>query len=168
SMRYIPNTEADKAEMLAAIGVSSVDELFRTIPEDLRLGRALEVPRGLAEADLLAHLRALAAKNVASSDAVSFLGGGVYRHTVPTAVSQLLLRGELYTAYTPYQPEIAQGTLQSIFEFQTMVSELIGADVVNASLYDGSTAVAEAALMALRLAPKARARVLVSEAIHPE
>jgi len=167
-MRYIPHTDEDRAFMLDAIGVESVDALFETIPGALQLGRALAVPAALGEADLLKHLGGLARQNVAMSDAVSFLGGGVYRHYIPSSVSQLLLRGELYTAYTPYQPEISQGTLQIIFEFQTMVAELLGIDVVNASLYDGSTSVAEAALMGMRLAPRRPSRVLVSRAIHPE
>lgn len=167
-MRYIPHTEADRAFMLEVIGVDSVDALFATIPAELQLGRPLEVPSGLAESDLLEHLGELADKNVTAKHAVSFLGAGVYRHYVPSAIGQLLLRGELYTAYTPYQPEIAQGTLQIIFEFQTMVSELLGTPVVNASLYDGSTAVAEAALMGLRLARKKAPRVAISRAVHPE
>ncbi len=166
-MRYIPHTDADVRDMLAAIGVPSVDSLFETIPASLQLGRPLEVPSAMAEPDLRAHLRDLADKNVAMSRAVSFLGGGVYRHYAPVAVSQLLLRGEIYTAYTPYQPEIAQGTLQIIFEFQTLVSELLGAEVVNASMYDGSTAQAEAALMAIRVSGKSQ-RILLSKALHPE
>lgn len=166
-MRYIPHTDIDVRDMLAAIGVPSVDALFETIPASLQLGRALDVPSAMAEPDLRAHLRELADRNVAMSRAVSFLGGGVYRHYAPVAVSQLLLRGEIYTAYTPYQPEIAQGTLQIIFEFQTLVSELLGAEVVNASMYDGSTAMAEAALMAIRVSGKSQ-RILMSRALHPE
>ena len=167
-MRYIPHTDADRAFMLEAIGVASVDELFASIPDALQLHRPLEVPAGLGEADLLDHLQELADKNRVGARTPSFLGAGVYRHYVPSAISQLLLRGEIYTAYTPYQPEIAQGTLQVMFEFQTMVSELVGMDVVNASLYDGSTAMAEAALMALRLAKKKKDRVAVSGTLHPE
>jgi len=166
-MRYIPHTEADVRSMLATIGVPTVDALFDSIPTSLQLGRPLEVPSAMAEPDLRAHMRDLAERNVAMSRAVSFLGGGVYRHYAPVAVSQLLLRGEIYTAYTPYQPEIAQGTLQIIFEFQTLVSELIGAEVVNASMYDGSTALAEAALMAMRVSNKSQ-RVLLSRALHPQ
>lgn len=166
-MRYIPHTEADVRSMLATIGVPTVDALFDSIPASLQLGRPLEVPSAMAEPDLRAHMRDLADRNVAMSRAVSFLGGGVYRHYAPVAVSQLLLRGEIYTAYTPYQPEIAQGTLQIIFEFQTLVSELIGAEVVNASMYDGSTALAEAALMAMRVSGKSQ-RILLSRALHPQ
>ena len=167
-MRYIPHTDADRAFMLSAIGVASVDELFTSVPRELQLGRPLEIPSGLGEADLLEHLGELAERNTVGAKTPSFLGAGVYRHYVPAAIGQLLLRGEFYTAYTPYQPEISQGTLQIMFEFQTMVSELLGIDVVNASLYDGSTAMAEAALMGLRLAKKKAPRVVVSQALHPE
>ncbi|PKN59062.1 MAG: aminomethyl-transferring glycine dehydrogenase [Deltaproteobacteria bacterium HGW-Deltaproteobacteria-14] len=167
-MRYIPHTDADRAFMLDAIGVASVDELFATVPASLQLRRALEVPSELGEADLLEHMQELADRNRVGSRTPTFLGAGVYRHYVPSAISQLLLRGELYTAYTPYQPEISQGTLQIMFEFQTMISELLGMAVVNASLYDGSTAMAEAALMGLRLAKKKAPVVVVSQALHPE
>ena len=168
-MRYIPHTADDKAKMLEAIGVASIDELFRAIPADLQLGRPLALPSGMAESDLRAHLRTLAEQNVAMGRAaLHFLGAGTYRHYIPCAVSQLLLRGELYTAYTPYQPEIAQGTLQIIFEFQTMVSELLGIEVVNASMYDGATALAEAALMALRCQRNKPARIIVAKTIHPQ
>jgi len=167
-MRYIPHTEADRAFMLDAVGVESVDALFASVPAELQLGRALEVPSGMGEADLLDHMQEIAGKNTTGARSPSFLGAGVYRHYVPSAISQLLLRGELYTAYTPYQPEISQGTLQIMFEFQTMISELLAMDVVNASLYDGSTAMAEAALMGLRLAKKKAPVVAVSGALHPE
>ncbi len=167
-MRYIPHTDADRAFMLEAIGAERVEDLFATIPADLRLPDGVDIPAGLPEADLVDHLEALAADNRTGKEVLSFLGGGVYRHYVPTALSQLLLRGELYTAYTPYQPEISQGTLQIIFEFQTMISELLGLEVVNASLYDGSTSVAEAALMALRAGRRKPQRVVVSRALHPE
>ncbi len=166
-MRYIPHTEADKAHMLEAIDLASIDALFATIPESLQLKRDLAVPDALGEFDLRRHLQSLAERNVPMGRSVSFLGGGVYRHFAPVAVSQLLLRGELYTAYTPYQPEIAQGTLQIVFEFQTLLAELLGVDVVNASMYDGATSVAEATLMALRCQKAGAARVLVSKVIHP-
>lgn len=168
-MRYIPHTEQDIRSMLETIGLPTVDSLFASIPTELQLHRDLAVPSAMAEPDLKRHLVKLANKNVAMAQAkASFLGGGVYRHYVPVAVSQLLLRGEIYTAYTPYQPEIAQGTLQIIFEFQTMVAELTGCDVVNASMYDGSTALAEAALMALRVMRDKPQRVILSRALHPE
>jgi len=178
-MRYIPHTDADKQAMLAAIGEpagprtgeagpSSIDALFAAIPEELQLGRALEVPSAMAEPDLRKLLSRLAAQNTSMGQAVCFLGAGVYHHYAPTLVSQLLLRGELYTAYTPYQPEIAQGTLQIIFEFQTLVSELLAMEVVNASMYDGATALAEAGLMALRVSNHKAPRILLSAAIHPQ
>ncbi len=166
-MRYLPNTDADRKEMLAAIGVDSVDDLFATIPEKVRLGRPLELPGALSEMELVGHMRRLAAENVSLDECVSFLGAGVYDHYIPAAVDHMLTRGEFYTAYTPYQPEVSQGTLQAIFEFQTLVTQLTGMDVANASMYDGSTAMAEAALMAGRVKRKGE-RVLISEAVHPE
>jgi glycine dehydrogenase subunit 1 len=152
--------------MLEAIGLPSLDALFACIPPELRLDRALDLPEPLAERDLYAHLAAIAGQNRTAADAVSFVGGGVYHHDAPRAVDHLLLRGELYTAYTPYQPEVAQGTLQIIYEFQSMIGELLAAEVVNASMYDGSTSLAEAALMACRTTR--RDRVLMSAALHPE
>lgn len=164
-MRYLPQTEQEIGEMLSAVGVASVDELFNSIPAKVRFTSQLAVPAEQSESELMAHLAALANQNTAT-ELVSFLGAGAYHHHVPPAVDQLLLRSEFYTAYTPYQPEVAQGTLQSIFEFQTVVSELLGLPLANASMYDGSTAVAEAAQMARRLTK--RDRVLVSRCVHPE
>src|ERR1700722_16581980 len=151
--------------MLAAIGVPSIDSLFEVIPQEARLGRPLAIEASLEEARLMDQMAALAEKNGATR-ALSFLGAGIYEHHVPPAVDQLLLRSEFYTAYTPYQAEVAQGTLQTIFEFQTIVSELFGLPVANASMYDGASAAAEAVLMARRLTK--RSRVLVSEGGHPE
>jgi glycine dehydrogenase subunit 1 len=164
-MRYLPHTEAEIAEMLAAIGKASLDELFETIPADARFRGDLAVAPALDEPALMAHLKELAGKN-AGAGMLSFLGAGMYAHHIPPAVDQLLLRSEFYTAYTPYQPEVAQGTLQAIFEFQTIVSELYGLPLANASLYDGASATAEAALMAGRLTR--RDRVLVSGCVHPD
>jgi glycine dehydrogenase subunit 1 len=164
-MRYLPHTPQEISSMLEAIGVPSTSALFDSIPRDVQLGRPLAVPLGLDEATLMAHLDALAAKNRATT-MLSFLGAGAYDHHVPPAVDQLLLRSEFYTAYTPYQPEVAQGTLQTIFEFQTIVSELFGLPVANASMYDGASATAEAVLMARRLTK--RSRVLLSGGLHPE
>jgi glycine dehydrogenase subunit 1 len=164
-MRYLPHTPEEIDVMLQAIGVPSIDHLFDPIPKDVQLGRDLAIPPGLDEASLMAHLSELADKNTAVRS-LSFLGGGIYDHHVPPAVDQLLLRGEFYTAYTPYQAEVAQGTLQAIFEFQTIVAELFGMPVANASMYDGASATAEAILMARRLTK--RSRVLVSEGVHPE
>src|SRR5574337_172696 len=150
--------------MLGAIGAKSLDELFRSIPEALRLRRPLEVPPPADEIALLAEFRAMAARNQVEHP--PFIGAGCYPHHVPPAVDQLLLRGEFFTAYTPYQPEISQGTLQALFEWQTFVCLLTGLDVANASMYDGATATAEAALMATRLT--GRKKVVVGAAVHPE
>jgi glycine dehydrogenase subunit 1 len=164
-MRYLPHTEQEIKDMLAAIGVPSIDALFDPIPEDVRFTKPLAIEPSLDEASLMTHLEEMGGRNTAAS-ALSFLGGGIYDHHVPPAVDQLLLRGELYTAYTPYQAEVAQGTLQAIFEFQTIVSELYGLPVANASMYDGASAAAEAVLMARRLTK--RTRVLACAGVHPE
>jgi glycine dehydrogenase subunit 1 len=163
--RYIPNTDADVRRMLETIGVPSIDALFEPVPAAVRLQRELDLPPALSEPDLIAHLGALAGQNADPSKFAIFLGAGAYRHFAPSFIDQLLLRSEFYTAYTPYQPEIAQGTLQAIFEFQTLVSELMGADIANASMYDGSTAMAEAAMMACRMTK--RDRVVVARTVHP-
>ncbi len=161
-MAYGPHTARDRAQMLAAIGVASVDELFADIPPALRAS-GLNLPPPESESELTHRLSKLAKRN--RVDLVSFLGAGAYRHFVPAVVDQLLLRGEFYTAYTPYQPEISQGTLQTIYEYQSLLAELTGMDVVSASHYDGATATAEAALMACRATR--RERVLVSSGVHP-
>ncbi|MGI5863478.1 MAG: aminomethyl-transferring glycine dehydrogenase subunit GcvPA [Myxococcales bacterium] len=162
-MRYHPHSAEDIQAMLEAIGAPSVDALFDSIPRELQLDRPLEVPAALDERALLVHLEQLAARNACTPP---FLGAGAYPHHVPAAVDQLLMRSELYTAYTPYQPEISQGTLQAIFEFQTYVCLLTGLEVANASMYDGATAAAEAALMASRL-KLGRKAIAVSRALHP-
>ena len=149
--------------MLEAIGVGSVEELFSYIPEKLHLNRPLNLPHPLAEAPLVAHMEALAGRNQVG--AVNFLGGGIYDHFSPIAIDHILTRSEFYTAYTPYQPEVSQGTLQAIFEYQTMICQLTGADVANASLYDGATALAEAAIIALNASRKSK--LLVAGTIHP-
>ena len=164
-MRYLPQTDAEVVAMLAAIGSPSVDSLFDSIPDEARFEGMLSTPPKLAESQLMAHLTELSQRNTGSA-ALSFLGAGAYHHHIPPAVDQLLLRSEFYTAYTPYQPEVAQGTLQTIFEFQTIVSELFGLPLANASMYDGATSVAEGAQMARRLTK--RDRVLVSRCVHPE
>jgi glycine dehydrogenase subunit 1 len=164
-MRYLPHTETDIREMLARIGVPSVDALFGAVPEAFRLDRPLALQDALAEPELMAHMEDLAGRNTATG-ALSFLGGGIYEHHIPPALDQLLLRSEFYTAYTPYQPEYSQGTLQAIFEFQTIVCQLFGLEVANASMYDGASATAEAALMARRLTRKSR--IVLSEGLHPE
>ena len=165
-MRYIPHTEADVRAMLDAIGARTVDELFVVIPEASRLDRPLDLPPALAEPELLRHLEGLADKNAHAGRVTSFLGGGIYNHYVPKAVDQLLLRSEFYTAYTPYQPEVAQGTLQAIFEFQTLVCQLFRMEAANASLYDGGSALAEAVLMAGRVTR--RRKFLVARSVNPQ
>jgi glycine dehydrogenase subunit 1 len=161
---YLSLTDADREAMLAAIGVSSIDELFRDIPAGVHFGRELDVPPALAEADLTRHLEELAAKNVV--DDVSFLGGGIYDHYVPAVVDAVLQRGEFLTAYTPYQPEMSQGVLQAIFEYQTAICELTGMDVSNASGYDGTTVAADACLVAKQAT--GRTKVVVTEATNPQ
>ncbi|HLY13265.1 MAG TPA: aminomethyl-transferring glycine dehydrogenase subunit GcvPA [Candidatus Limnocylindrales bacterium] len=160
-MPYGPHTLADREQMLEAIGISSIDELFDDIPAQLRASR-LDLPPGMPELELAVHLQALAGRN--RTDLASFLGAGAYRHFQPPVVDQLLLRGEWYTAYTPYQPEVSQGTLQSIYEYQSLLAELLAMDVVSASHYDGAAATAEAALMTCRAT--GRRRILVSRAVH--
>lgn len=163
-MRYLPHTPEEVRSMLDAASRGSLDELFETIPPEARFEGELGVPAPLGEARLMRHLGELAQANSASG-MLSFLGSGMYAHHIPPAVDQLLLRSEFYTAYTPYQPEVAQGTLLAIWEFQTMVSELYGLPLANASLYDGASATAEGVLMARRLT--GRPRVVLSECVHP-
>jgi glycine dehydrogenase subunit 1 len=164
-MRYLPHTPEDVAEMLARVGIGSIEDLFVEIPEAVKLKRFMDLPPPLAEVDLLRELRKLAGLNASVSNYRSFLGGGAYNHFCPAVVDQLISRSEFYTAYTPYQPEISQGTLQAIFEFQTLVCQLTGMDAANASMYDGASACAEAVLMAVRLTH--RRKVLISRALNP-
>ncbi len=165
-MRYIPNTEADRRQMLEAIGVGAIEDLFADIPEPLRLRRPLKIPPALAEAEVVKRLRALAAQNADAERYNSFLGAGCYDHFSPAIIGHLVLRGEFLTAYTPYQPEISQGTLQALFEYQTLVCQLTGMEVSNASMYEGASATAEAILMAHRIT--GRSEVVVARAVHPE
>ncbi|MFZ2493181.1 MAG: aminomethyl-transferring glycine dehydrogenase subunit GcvPA [Thermoanaerobaculia bacterium] len=165
--RYIPNASADIKDMLETIGVDSIDRLFESIPSNVKLDRLLDVPGPWSELETRRWFRALAARNVTSADHLSFLGGGAYSHYQPACVDQLLLRAEFLTSYTPYQPEVSQGTLRSIFEYQTHQALLTGLDVANASLYDGSTALCEAVLLAERVA-KNKKKVVVAKSIHPE
>jgi glycine dehydrogenase subunit 1 len=161
-MPYGPHTAGDRERMLSALGIASVDELFADIPEGLRASR-LDLPEPEPELDLAARLQRLAGRN--RTELASFLGAGVYRHWTPPAVDQILLRGEWYTAYTPYQPEISQGTLQSIYEYESLIAELVDLDVVSASHYDGAAATAVGGLLTCRATR--RTRVLVSRAVHP-
>ena len=162
---YTSLTDADRDEMLAAVGVRSIDELFADIPEGLRLRRALELPPGRAEQEVYEELRALAARNVSAEEEVSFLGAGMYDHYVPALVDSILQRSEFLTPYTPYQPEISQGGLQAMFEYQTAISELTGLPVSNASVYEGPSALAAAGYLAKLV--NGRRRFVVSRGVHP-
>jgi glycine dehydrogenase subunit 1 len=163
-LRYLPKSDSERREMLAVCGVQSADELFRQVPAAARIDHALNIPPGLSEYEIADTFQALAAKN--ATGYASFLGAGVYRHYRPVVVDTIVSRGEFLTSYTPYQSEISQGTLTAIFEFQTMICQLTGMDVANASMYDGSTAVPEAAMMAVRVTR--RHRILIARSVHPE
>lgn len=165
-LRYIPMTEKDKQEMLDTIGVDSTEELFSDIPEEIRFKRGFDLPKSPAEYELKSELTELADKNNTLNQYTSFLGAGVYQHFIPSVVNHVISRSEFYTAYTPYQPEISQGELQAIFEFQTMICELTGMDVANSSLYDGGTALGEA--INLSHGQTRRNKVLISATVHPE
>ncbi len=162
---YLPLTDQDRREMLAAIGVASVEDLFSDIPKEVRLQREMDLPPALAESEVLKHLNSLAAKNKHFHNCVSFMGAGVYDHYIPSVVKHITGRSEFYTCYTPYQPEISQGILQAIFEYQTMICQLTGMDVANASMYDGGTAVAEGAVMGC--GSTRRSKALVSRSVNP-
>ena len=166
-MPYILNTEADRKAMLDKIGVSSVDDLFKMVPDSFQLRRALAVPEALAEMELQQHMSELAGKNISADDAVCFLGGGAYDHFIPAVVDTVASRSEFYTAYTPYQAEASQGSLQAFFEYQTLICELTGLDVANASLYEGGSAVAESVLMSVSINSD-RPKVVIAESVHPE
>src|SRR5215475_6305284 len=163
-MRYLPKSPAERSEMLREIGASSIDDLFAIIPEEYRLTRDLNIPRQMGESEIIDHFKGAAAHNAVGY--ASFLGAGVYRHYRPVIIDSLVQRGEFLTSYTPHQAEITQGTLQAIFEFQTMICELTGMDIANASMYDGSTGAAEAAMMAVRIT--GRDGVVVARTVHPE
>src|ERR1035441_573397 len=163
-MRYLPKSPAEREQMLADIGVASINDLFAVIPAESRLARDLNVPRQHAESEIVDYFRAAGATN--STGFASFLGAGAYRHYRPLIIDSLVQRGEFLTSYTPYQAEVTQGTLQAIFEFQTMIAELTGMDVANASMYDGSTGAAEAVMMAVRAT--GRHKAVVAATVHPE
>lgn len=163
-MRYLPKSPAERGQMLAEIGAPTIDDLFAVIPVEDRLNRDLNVPRQHAESEIIDYFRAAGNKN--STGFASFLGAGAYRHYRPVIIDSLVQRGEFLTSYTPYQAEITQGTLQAIFEFQTMIAELTGMDVANASMYDGSTGAAEAVMMAVRVT--GRHKAVVATTVHPE
>ena len=163
-MRYLPKSPADRAAMLEAIGIDSINDLFATIPGEYRLEDDLAIPRQMSEQEIIEYFRNAANQN--ANGYASFLGAGVYRHYRPVVIDAMVQRGEFLTSYTPYQAEITQGTLQAIFEFQTMICELTGMEIANASMYDGSTGAAEAAMMAVRVT--GRDGVLVAKTVHPE
>ena len=163
-MRYLPKSPADRAAMLGEIGVDAIDDLFATVPAEYRLTHDLNIPRQLGESEIIDYFKQAAHLNATGYS--SFLGAGAYRHYRPVIIDSLVQRGEFLTSYTPYQAEITQGTLQAIFEFQTMICELTGMDIANASMYDGSTGAAEAAMMAVRIT--GRDGVLVARSVHPE
>src|SRR6201997_1363891 len=163
-MRYLPKSPAEREQMLKAIGAKAIDDLFAIIPAEYRLMRDLDVPRQMGESEIIARFREFSEAN--ATGYASFLGAGVYRHYRPVIIDSLVQRGEFLTSYTPYQAEITQGTLQAIFEFQTMICELTGMDIANASMYDGSTGSAEAVMMAVRIT--GRDNVLVARTVHPE
>ena len=165
-MRYLSLTDSDQEAMLAAIGVSSIEELFQDIPEKVRFDRPLDLEPALPEPQLVAHLEELAGRNVHTGKELSFLGAGIYDHYVPAIVDAILARGEFLTAYTPYQPEMSQGVLQAIFEYQTVICELTGMDVSNASGYDGTTVAADACYVAKHAT--GRTKVVLAEALNPQ
>lgn len=165
-MAFIPHTTSEEKEMLKVIGVHTSDELFREIPKDVRLTRPLDIPPGLSEKEVWDIMCDMSARNTHAGQYISFLGAGAYEHYQPSAVQHIISRSEFYTAYTPYQPEVSQGTLQAIFEYQTCICELTGMDAANASLYDGATAAAEAALIMAEATRKSK--ILASALLHPE
>src|SRR5215468_4235796 len=164
-MRYLPLTASDRAEMLAAVGVASIEDVFADVPEAARLSGPVDLPRAMGEIEVERLITEMAARNIAAGSVPFFIGAGVYRHHIPAAVDHLIQRGEFLTSYTPYQPEISQGTLQYLFEFQTQVALLTGMEVANASLYDGATACAEAVMMANRVT--GRRKAVLSGGLHP-
>jgi glycine dehydrogenase subunit 1 len=166
-MSYVPHTERERGAMLAAIGVASMEDLFADVPAEVRFP-ALKLPPAASEPEIMATMQALAARNHAVDPALSFLGAGTYRHFRPATVDYVLSRGEFYTSYTQYQPEVSQGMLQALFEYQSMICRLTGMEVSNASHYDGATALAEAVLLALNVGAGKRPKVVLSPAVHPQ
>ena len=166
-MRYTPHTPSDKERLLQAIGVTRIEDLFGQIPQSLRERARIALPPGLSEVEVKRRMASLAAKNGTPESWGFFLGGGIYHHVIPSTVDAVISRSEFSTSYTPYQPEVSQGTLQAVFEFQTLMCEITAMEVSNAGLYDGASASAEAVLMARRV-QKGRRRVLLSRALHPQ
>ena len=165
-MRYVSLTSQQRKMMLGEIGLEGVEDLFRTIPETMRLKRPLAIAEALSETDLLQYFKSLGKKNASAESFSYFLGAGAYHHFIPTIIDSIISRSEFYTAYTPYQPEVSQGTLQAIFEYQTLICQLTAMEVANASMYDGSSSLAESVLMSARLTR--RQKVLIPSNLHPE
>jgi len=165
-MNFVPNTEKEKKQMLSFLNINSLEELFTDVNEEIRLKGPLKLPKPLSEMEIVKHMRMIGSENSDIQKYSCFLGAGAYHHFIPSVVDHLVMRGEFLTSYTPYQAELSQGTLQSIFEFQSMICELTKMDVANASMYDGASAMAEAAIMAAKYTE--RKKILVSRAIHPE
>jgi glycine dehydrogenase subunit 1 len=166
-MRYFPHTFSDQEQMLRVIGANSIEELYRHVPETLRQRAHIDLPAGMTELAVRRRLAALASRNATALEWSFFLGGGIYHHFIPSAVDAIISRSEFSTSYTPYQPEVSQGTLQALFEYQTLVCQLTGMEISNAGVYDGASATAEAVLMSRRIQPTRRRRVLISRALHP-
>ena len=164
-MDYVSNTEEEREQMLKEIGVEAIEDIFNSIPDEVKLNRDLDVSEGMSELELKRHINKIADTNISLDNYTSFLGGGAYDHYVPSIIDHLISRQEFYTAYTPYQAELSQGTLQVVYEYQSMISELTGMEVANASLLDGGSATAEAILMASRISRNKK--VLMSSALHP-
>jgi len=164
-MRYLPLTERDRAHMMRELGLKSEEELFNEIPDEVRFNGKLDIPGPLSELELARHVKELSQLNRSAEELVTFMGGGSYDHFIPSVIDHILSRGEFFTAYTPYQAEISQGTLQAIYEYQTMIAELTGMDAANASMYDGATALAEAALMAV--SSRGRSKIVAASTINP-
>ena len=167
-MRFTPHTPADRERMLRSIGADTIEDLYRHVPKSLRERSRIELPPGLSELDVRRRLADLGCRNATAPDWSLFLGGGIYNHFIPSAVDAVISRSEFSTSYTPYQPEVSQGTLQALFEYQTLICQLTGMEVSNAAVYDGASAAAEAVLMARRIQPASRRRVLLSRALHPQ
>ncbi|MGB6228510.1 MAG: glycine dehydrogenase, partial [Litorimonas sp.] len=166
-MRYLPLSDADRAQMLDVVGVNGIDALFEDVPKSARLDSLVDLPRHASEQAVERHMARLSAKSVSAGSVPFFCGAGAYRHHVPATVDHLIQRSEFLTAYTPYQPEVSQGTLMALFEFQSQVALLTGMDVANASMYDGSTACAEAVVMAHRVARGRKAKAVLAPGLHP-
>src|SRR5690606_10737626 len=166
-MTYIPHTDVERQQMLAAIGVTTIEDLFEAVPSTHRFPK-LDLPAGVSEMEIAAELMALAEANDHAQDFAIFRGAGAYHHFIPSAVNHILLRGEFFTAYTPYQPELSQGTLQAVFEYQSMMCALTGMDAANASHYDGATSLAEAITVAYDVGRGKRSKIILSPAINPQ